>query len=165
MLNILRELCELNAPSGGEAPVRDYVIKKIDGHCEWRIDPLGNILFEKKGKKRAKTRLMIDAHMDEVGIIVTGITEGGFLRFKTVGGIEKECLLFRRVIINGSVEGVTGNKPIHLCRGDEEKKLINADVILDFALPDREGEFRAICEEIRGAYPDYTVNLVMDIDA
>ena len=54
---------------------------------------------------------------------------------------------------------------IHGFYYDEEKKIINADVILDFELSDREGEFRRICEEIREAYPDYTVNLVMDIDA
>ena len=48
---------------------------------------------------------------------------------------------------------------------DDERKIINADVILDFALADRDAEFRAICDEIRAAYPGYTVNLVMDIDA
>ena len=123
MFDILKDLCMTDAASGGEKTVRDYIIKQIDGHCEYRIDPLGNILFEKKGKKPAKNRVMVDAHMDEVGVIVTEITDNGFLRFKTVGSIEKECLLFHRVKINGSVTGVIGNKPIHLCRGDEEKKL------------------------------------------
>ncbi len=119
MFDILKNLCTLCGASGSERPVRDYIISEIEGHCEYKIDALGNILFEKKGKRAPIKRVMLDAHTDEVGFIVTSVCENGFLRFAAVGGVEKEALLFKRVLINGSVLGVTGNKPVHLCKKEE----------------------------------------------
>lgn len=127
MFDNLKNLCQMDAASGGESSVRDYIIKEIKEFCEYKIDNLGNILFEKKGEKRPNVRVMLDAHMDEVGIIVTGISENGFLRFNTVGGIEKECLPFHRVRIGGRTLGVIGGKPVHLCKGEEAKKLPSED--------------------------------------
>ncbi len=90
MLEMLRELCLIDGTSGDEGAVRDYIIKKIEGFCDWKLDPLGNILFTKTGKNRSAKRLMIDAHTDEVGLIITDITADGFLKFKTVA-IYLEC--------------------------------------------------------------------------
>lgn len=126
MTEFLKDLCSLSGTSGSEKAVRDYIIEKIDGFCEYRVDNLGNILFEKKGEKEPKVRVMLDAHTDEVGIIVTSVTENGFLRFKTVGGIEKESLLFHRVKL-GDNFGVIGNCPVHLLKGDAAKKLPETD--------------------------------------
>ncbi len=139
MLKMLKELCMLDGTSGDEGNIRDYIIKKIDGFCDWKTDPLGNILVSKKGKKQSVRRLLIDAHTDEVGLIITDITADGFLKFKTVGGINTEVLLFRSVRINGSIHGVIGGKPIHLTHGDEGKKLPEpASLYIDIGADDRD---------------------------
>ncbi len=127
MFDILEKLCNLDATSGDEKAVRDFIISEIDGFCDWRIDNLGNIIALKKGKNRSVKRVMLDAHMDEVGLIITSVTSDGFLKFKTVGGIDTAALMFRSVKINGTLNGVIGGKPIHLIDGEQRKKLPKAD--------------------------------------
>lgn len=122
MLDILRELTALDGVSGGEDAVRNYIISKIEGHCEYKIDPLGSIIAFKKGKNPSVKRLMVDAHTDEVGLIITSVTSDGFLSFSAVGGIDTAVLMFRRVRI-GNVNGVITGKPIHLISAAERKKL------------------------------------------
>ena len=126
MFDILRELTALDGVSGEENSVRDYIISKIEGHCEYKIDPLGSIIAFKKGKNRSNKKLMVDAHMDEVGLIITSVTSGGFLGFSAVGGIDTAVLMFRRVRI-GNINGVITGKPIHLISAEERKKLPKAD--------------------------------------
>ncbi len=126
MLDLLQKLCEQNGVSGREDAVRDLIISEITGHCEYSVDPLGNIIAFKKGKNRPSKRVMVDAHMDEVGLIITAVTEEGFLKFRTVGGINTEILLFRRVTVNG-LSGVIGGKPIHLLDDADRKKLPKAE--------------------------------------
>lgn len=123
MIELLKKLCELDATSGDEAAVRDYIIGEIDGYCKWQTDRMGNIIAFKKGRKQSKVKLMIDAHMDEVGLIITNITPDGFLKFMTVGGIDTSVLMFKSIRINGKFPGVIGGKPIHLLSKDEAKKL------------------------------------------
>ncbi len=127
MLDFLKTLCTLDGTSGDEDVIRNEIIKKIDGKCDWHTDNLGNIIAFKKGAERTDKRILLDAHMDEVGLIITSITADGFLKFKTVGGIDTAVMLDRRVKINGNVFGVIGCKPIHLTSGDEGKKLPKAD--------------------------------------
>ena len=67
MLKYLEELCLLNGVSGDEDKVRNYIVKKIKDKCDYKIDPLGNLLAFKKGKNEPKNKVMISAHMDEVG--------------------------------------------------------------------------------------------------
>ncbi len=122
MLDTLKELCSLSAASGDEKSVRDYIISKIDGKADWHIDNLGNIIVFKKGKNKSCKKLMADAHMDEVGLIISSVTDDGFLKFHTVGGIDTAVLMFRRVKI-GNVNGVISGKPVHLLSGSEKKKL------------------------------------------
>lgn len=121
MLNLLSSLCAINAPSGKEAPVREYIISQLPDDVRYRVDALGNLLVHVKGKNPSKRRVMLDAHMDEVGLIITGITPEGLLRFSTIGGIDPTVLLARRVLIENSIEGVIGAIPIHLL--PEEKRL------------------------------------------
>ncbi len=123
MTENLKILCNLDAASGDEKAVRDYIILQIKGYCDFKTDNLGNIIAFKKGKKTPTRRIMIDAHMDEVGLIVTGITKEGYLKFQTVGGIDTAALMSRRVLINGKLNGVISGKPIHLIGKDERKKL------------------------------------------
>lgn len=127
MIELLKCLCMLDGTSGDEAAVRDFVISQIKDYCEYKVDNLGNIIAFKKGKNTPQKRVLIDAHLDEVGLIITYIESDGFLHFKTVGGIDTAALMFRRVLINSNTLGVIGGKPVHLCEGDERKKLPDAD--------------------------------------
>ena len=123
MIDVIKELCLLNGVSGREEKVREYLINKINTfeNCKYSIDPLGNIIVEKRGKNRSKKVVMCDAHMDEVGFMITDITQEGFLKFACVGGIDKSVLPSKRVSVNG-VSGVIGVKPVHLLDKDEKRK-------------------------------------------
>ncbi len=121
MLDLLNRLCEIDAPSGAEDNLREFIINEIKDYCEYYTDASGNIIAHKKGDKAPTKKIMVDAHLDEIGIIVSGVTADGFLKFSTVGGISPEVLFCRRVRI-GSIIGVIGAKPIHLTHGDEGKK-------------------------------------------
>ncbi len=124
MLKTLKELCSLNGISGREDKVRDYIISRIDGKCSYKVDPMGNILVHKEGKKRAKNKVMLSAHMDEVGFIVTYICDNGFLKFASVGGVDSKVVEGRTVLVGEKeILGVIGNKALHLCEGDEDKKV------------------------------------------
>lgn len=129
MLETLKRLCGLDAVSGDESAVRDYIISEIKDFCEYETDPLGNLIVFKKGKKRPEMKLLVDAHMDEVGLIVTNITDSGFLKFKTVGGIDTAVLMLRRVRIKGEINGVICGKPVHLLSAEEKKKLPKPDTL------------------------------------
>ena len=128
MLEILRDLCNLPGISGREDKVRDYIISKIDGYCEYETDPLGNLIAFKKGAKTPKNKIMLDAHTDEVGMIVTGIDSDGFIKFTNVGGVESAVIIGRNVRIGEkNIPGVLGIKPIHLIEKDEEQTLPKKD--------------------------------------
>ena len=157
MTDFLKELCALNAVSGDEKAVRDYIISKIDGKADWHTDNLGNILVFKKGKNRSVKKLLIDAHMDEVGFIISSVTADGFLKFQTVGGINTAAIMFRQVKI-GNVNGVVCGTPIHLLSGDEKKKLPKSDSLyIDIGAESREealklvslGDRAVMCSEYR----------------
>lgn len=126
MLETLKTLCSLDGTSGREEDVRSYILSRIDGKCEYKIDPMGNILAFKKGKERAKNKVMLSAHMDEVGFIVTYITADGYIKFSTVGGIDSKVIAGRTVRFSQGekpVYGVIGMKAVHLLSGDEKGKV------------------------------------------
>ncbi|MCD7775344.1 MAG: M42 family metallopeptidase [Clostridiales bacterium] len=127
MIENIRELSLLNGASGHEGSVRDFIISKIQGKCEYKIDNLGNIIAFKKGKKSPKNKIMLDAHMDEVGVIITYITDDGLLKFGCAGGIDSKVILGRRFVFEGGAIGVAGVKPIHLLEKDERDKIPDAD--------------------------------------
>ncbi|MBQ1807164.1 MAG: M42 family peptidase, partial [Ruminococcus sp.] len=126
MINVplLKRLCMTNGISGDEGAVRELIIEEIKGYADYKIDALGNLLVHKKGKKPAQNRLMLSAHMDEVGMMVTDVTAGGFLKFDEVGGIDRRVLIGKQVTVGkNNVPGVIGIKPIHLCKGEEHKTI------------------------------------------
>ncbi len=128
MVEMLKELCLIDGISGREDKVREYIISKIDGKCEYEIDPMGNILAFKKGKKTASKKVMVSAHMDEVGFIVTYIADNGFLKFTSVGGVDSKVALGKTVTVgDNGIKGVIGHKAIHLCHGDEESSVPKLD--------------------------------------
>ncbi len=117
-------LCNLDGPSGYENAVRDYILNELKSYntpMDVSVDAMGNILVHLIGKQPADTKVQFDAHMDEVGFIITHICDDGTLRFETVGGIDAAVLFGHRVRI-GSHIGVIGGKAYHQCSSDETKK-------------------------------------------
>jgi len=127
MLDLIKRLCEIDSAPGNEWATREFIIEQIKDFCEYRVDALGNIIAFKKGEIAPKKRILLDAHTDEVAIIVSSITPDGFLKFHTVGGIKTGTLLARRVNFENGVSGVIGAKPVHLMSDDEAKKLPDTD--------------------------------------
>lgn len=128
MLEMIKELCALSGISGRECAVREYIIEKIKGYAEYSVDPLGNLIVFKKGKNPAKNKVMLDAHMDEVGLIITAITSEGYLRFTKVGGIDTRVMIGRTVKVGDSaVNGVIGIKPVHLVEKGAESDIPKPD--------------------------------------
>lgn len=122
---LLKKLCLAHSVSGNENEVRDIILKEITPYADKiEISPLGNIIAFKSGEKRAQTKLMLSAHMDEVGLIITHITDGGLLKFDTVGGIDKRVLPGKSVSFGSGMQGVIGAKPIHLLKKGEEGKSV-----------------------------------------
>lgn len=125
MLNTIKDLCALPGISGREHAVRDYIIQHLQDAPAVgaiRVDRLGNCIVSLKGRKAAPKTVLFAAHMDEVGVIVTGITEDGYLRFDTVGGMTPDVLFSRTVWVNGR-PGVIGGKAVHQCKGEEKTKI------------------------------------------
>lgn len=141
MLDTVKTLCYLSGVSGAEAEVRDYILERAMPHAD-RIetDAMGNLLVFKKGRIEPPQSLMLCAHMDEVGLIVTGITDEGYLRFDCVGGIDRRVLIGKNVFIGHSrIRGIIGIKAYHLVSKEEEKKIPKiSDMYIDIGLNDRE---------------------------
>ena len=123
MLKLLQQLCEIDGVSGCEDAVRDFIRAQVEPYADSVTeDVLGNLLVYKKGKRSTGKTLMLDAHMDEVGLIITHITDDGFLKFGTSGGINPNVLLGTRVRI-GNVKGVIGLRAVHMNTPEQRKIL------------------------------------------
>ena len=122
---LLKKLCTAAGISGDEGSVRDIIIHEIKDYAdEIRVDNLGNLLVHKKGRSPAVNKLMLSAHMDEVGLLVTDVTSDGYLKIDEVGGIDRRVLVGKRVYVGRDhLPGVMGVKPIHLTKGDEKNAI------------------------------------------
>lgn len=128
---MLKDLCLLNGTSGDEVRVRDYIINEIKEYSTYKVDNLGSVIAYKKGKKKPKKTVCINAHMDEVGFIITGITSDGYLRFAPVGGIDTKVCLDRAVTVGENrINGVIADKAYHLLEGSEKDKAPSFDKLL-----------------------------------
>lgn len=144
MLEYLEPLCRLSGASGDESGVAAYIASVISPYCECKIDAMGNLTGFRKGAARPNKLVMLDAHMDEVGVLITSVNEDGFLYFSTLGGINVESLVGKRVRF-GDVTGVIGVKPVHLIQGDEKDKMPDKqDLSIDIGARDREDALRAV---------------------
>ncbi len=122
---ILKELAEAVGPSGNEKAVRAVLRQALDGHVErmW-VDNLGNLHAEKRGTSSSGMRVMLAAHMDEVGLMVTDHDEAGGLRVRTIGGIDERVLPGKMVWVGAEcLPGVIGLKPIHLLERGERTQV------------------------------------------
>lgn len=141
MLDTLKTLCYLSGPSGNEDEVRDYILERVLPHAAAVItDSMGNLIIEKKGKKSGGKKILICAHMDEVGLIIKGIEDEGYLRFDYLGGIDRRVLIGKQVFIGkDGVIGLIGIKPYHLVDKEEEKKVPELeDLYIDIGVKSRE---------------------------
>ena len=140
MLELLERLCAAAAPSGSEGACAQIILKEIEGHCETSTDALGNIIAYKKGRERAKRKVMLSAHMDEVGVMVTNVLDDGTLRFAPLGGIDARVVAGRRVrFVKSGIPGVAGLKTLHLLEGDERNAPPSFDrMFLDIGAQTRE---------------------------
>lgn len=123
----LKELTELSGVSGCEYEVRNYIKSKLsEMGCKFYVDRLGNIIAHNKGKKN-KT-IMVAAHMDEVGLIVSHIDSDGYIKFQAVGGIDQRVLNSKVVLVGEKkIPGVIGSKAVHLMSEEEKGKSIPID--------------------------------------
>ena len=125
MLETLKTLCYLSGPSGYEDEVRDYILERVMPHAdEVMTDSMGNLIVTKKGRVAPTKKIMLCAHMDEVGIIITGIDDDGYLRFDFLGGVDRRVVIGKRVYIGKNrIPGVIGIKAYHLVDKEEEKSV------------------------------------------
>jgi tetrahedral aminopeptidase len=142
---LLKQICEVPGAPGFEKAIRDLVIECVTPLAdEVRVDNMGNVVAIKKSKRNPEAKkVMLAAHMDEIGFIVNHIDDKGFLRFHTLGGFDPKTLTAQRVIVHGKQDliGVMGSKPIHVMSADERNKLPQlTDFFIDLGMPKEEVE-------------------------
>lgn len=137
MNNTLKELSNFRGISGFEYRINNEIKKIFSPYCdEVKIDNIGNVIAYKKGKT-GKRKIMLEAHMDEIGLMVSEIDERGFIKFINIGGVDNRILPSAEVIIHGKkdLKGVIGAKPPHLQSKDESEKSIKIeDMAIDTGL-------------------------------
>ncbi|MBR1423224.1 MAG: M42 family peptidase [Ruminococcus sp.] len=140
LTDTLKELCALDGVSGREQEVRERIVSLIGDKAEVSVDPLGNIIAFCKGRRKAEKRLMISAHMDEVGFIVTYINDDGTLCFAPVGGIDPRVCFGKRVRIGrDKVYGVIGGTAVHNIPKKERNKVDDLDkLVIDIGADSKE---------------------------
>lgn len=122
----VKELAALNGTSGDESAVRENIISRLPEDVSYKVDNLGNLIVEKMGNGTPDRKLMIAAHMDEVGFMVTHIEDSGELCFSAVGGVLPAVVFGRQLVFKNGVHGAVAGKPLHLLKddeGDEQPKL------------------------------------------
>ena len=144
MRELLERLCALNAVSSWEDEVRAFLLAEVEPHADrLRVDALGNLIAWKKGRKHTGSKLLLTAHMDEVGLMIRQITDDGYLKFDTVGAIDRRVLLGKPVLVGPKrVPGVVGLKAYHLVSREEEKSVPKLDEFyIDIGARDRAGAY------------------------
>lgn len=139
-LVFLKKMVESTGVSGHEGPISKVIKEYFEPLCdEVKQDKLGNLVAYKKGNRRAPNpfKIMIAAHMDEIGLMVKEIDDRGFIRFTSIGGVDQRTILAQEVIIHGKqdVYGVIGAKPPHLSGQDDRSKAVKMeDMVIDVGL-------------------------------
>ncbi|MDY7039855.1 MAG: M42 family metallopeptidase [Chloroflexota bacterium] len=126
---ILKELSEAFGVAGHEDVVRRIILDAVrDDVDEYRVDSIGNLMTTRRGTGEVALKVMVAAHMDEIGLMVTHVEDSGQLRFAKVGGIDDRILLAKAVCVGDRrVPGIIGVKPVHLQEGQERSQVIKCD--------------------------------------
>ena len=139
--NLLKDLSNLSAVSGNESLAFSYIVNYAKNYAEEiKTDSMKNIYIFRKGFGANRKKVMLCAHMDEVGLIVSSFTDDGYLKFRVVGGIDSSVLLAKRVFVgDDNVKGIIGIKAVHLTDKEERKKKPSIeDMYIDIGAESRE---------------------------
>jgi putative aminopeptidase FrvX len=139
LMRLLEELSSCPGPPGGEEPVASLIRKHLKPQCQIQRDGLGSLVASKEGTKK-KPRIMLTAHMDEVGFMVQNITKDGYLRLQPLGGWIAGHLPGQRLHIHGSkgpVEGIVAAIPPHFAKEQKSETKVE-DLLLDVGAASRE---------------------------
>ena len=144
-ISLLKKICEAPGAPGYESKIRKIILKEVESLAdEVTVDNMGSVIALKKGHKNPDgKKVMVAAHMDEIGFIVTHIDDKGFVRFTTLGGFDPKTLTAQRVIVHGKKDliGVMGSKPIHVMTPDERNKVAKlTDYFIDMGMEKKEVE-------------------------
>jgi endoglucanase len=142
LVETLEKLSNAFGVAGREEEVRSLMKKFLKPYVDEVVeDKLGNVIGIKKGRKNAP-KVMLAAHMDEIGLLVKTISKEGFLQFMKIGGIDDRLLLAQKVIVctdKGNLHGIIGSKPPHIQKEDERKRVITWDeLFIDVGAESRE---------------------------
>lgn len=126
MNKLLKKLTEAVGVAGAEKEVRLLIRDMIKDHVdEWHVDALGNLIALKKGTGASDLKVMVDAHMDEVGLMITEIDSNGTFKFEKVGGLDDRTILGKVVQVGkDKAPGVIGARPVHLLTAAERQKVM-----------------------------------------
>ncbi len=130
-IRLLERLTNACAVSGDEGEVRKIVLEHVKPHADdVKVDAMGNVLATCQGSGENRLRVMVAAHMDEIGFMLIHDEGDGIFRFDTVGGIDERQLAGKPVWVgHDKIPGVIGAKPIHLTTAEERKKTISKDTL------------------------------------
>jgi endoglucanase len=143
-LELLSELCRTPGGPGREERVREVAIRELKPLVDSiDVDRMGNVVATRKprgraGGKKAPRRVMLSAHMDEIGFMVSHIDDTGFLRLLPLGGFDPKTLTAQRVTVHGREDllGVLGGKAVHLMTDEEKRRPPKLeDYFVDLGLP------------------------------
>jgi len=128
-IRLLERLTNACSVSGDEGELRSIVLELVRPAVdEVRVDALGNVLATKRGQGEGRPKVLLVAHMDEVGFIITHDDNEGFFRFETVGGADVRYLAGKPVWVGKEhIPGIIGSKPIHLTTWEERRQPISVD--------------------------------------
>ncbi len=136
-LDLLTRLCETPGAPGREDRIRELVIAELTPYVDTIVvDPLGSVIATRTGG--GGPRVMLAAHMDELGFLVSHVDDAGFIRVVMLGGFDSKTLVAQRVVVHGREDllGVMGSKPIHIMSDKERKRLPKTDdFYVDVGLP------------------------------
>jgi endoglucanase len=163
MNELLKRLTEASGVSGAENEVRRLIRDLISEHVDqWSVDTMGNLIALKKGTGTSPLRVLVDAHMDEVGLLITDVDSKGLLQFTTVGGFDDRALLGKVVVVGKEkIPGVIGARAVHLLKSGDHNKVVKIDAMrIDIGAKNKEaaakvkvGDYAAFAteyEEIEG---------------
>lgn len=142
MKSLLKKLSDASGVSGFEEEIRNIIIDELKDHVdEVEVDQMGNVITTRKGKPDGK-KIMLAAHMDEIGLMIRYIDKEGFIKFSKIGGINDQMLLNQEVTIHtedGEVIGVIGSKPPHRMKESERKKILDYEnMFIDIGAKNKE---------------------------
>lgn len=157
MINTLKELCALSGVTGNEDEVREYILDRVRGQADdVTVDAMGNVIVFKKGAKAPAKKIVLCAHMDEVGVVATSITDEGYVRFGMAGSVDPRVVAGKLVNFGRDrIPGVICSKAIHLVKAkDREKALEVDDLYIDVGADSREEAGKLVSPGDTGAFDE-----------